>query len=239
MKAIAIMQPYFFPYIGYWQLIHAVDRFVILDDVNYIMRGWINRNRLLINGEPAYITVPLHQASQNKIICEIDLQSPPNWRDKLVKMVEMTYRKAPHFAEVFPVVESLIRYETDNLSNYLAHQLQTLSKFMSINTEFVVTSRCYGNNDLSGQERILDICKREEATVYINPQGGQALYDCETFHNTGVDMRFIFMLPLPYKQRAVGFIPYLSIIDVMMEIGPMEIKHHLDAYELSKGKCEL
>lgn len=232
MKSLAIMQPYFFPYIGYWQLIHAVDRFVILDDVNYIMRGWVNRNRLLINGKPAYVTVPLHQASQNKKIYEIDLLSPPKWCDKLVQMVEITYRKAPHFAEVFPVVEKLIRYKTDNLSNYLEHQLQVLSNFMSIKTEFVVTSRCYGNNDLSGQERILDICKREATTVYINLPGGQSLYDLETFHNVDVELRFIGMRSLPYKQRSAGFVPFLSIIDALMEVGPIQIMHYLDAFYL-------
>lgn len=238
MKTITVMQPYFFPYIGYWQLIHAVDQFVILDDVNYIVRGWVNRNRLLINGEPAYITVPLQHASQNKMICETYLLSSPIWRDKLVKTVETAYRKTPHFAEVFPVVEKLIRHEADNLADYLAYQLQTLSAFMNINTKFVVTSRCYGNAELSGQERILDICKREGASTYINPQGGQALYDSEAFRRLGMELRFIFMRPLAYQQRAATFIPYLSIIDGLMEIGAGEIKRHLDAYDLMKGKCE-
>jgi len=232
MKNLAIMQPYFFPYIGYWQLIHAVDRFVIYDDVNYIKGGWINRNRILINGEPAYITVPLHQSSSYKRICDIALQASPIWRDKMVKAVEMTYRQSPLFAEVFPVIEQLIRHEVDNLSDYLAYQLQTLATFMNITTEFVVTSRCYENNDLSGQERLLDICRREGATTYINPQGGQALYDVEAFRNVAIDLRFIIMRPLPYKQRSGGFIPYLSIIDALMEIGPIEIKHHLDASDL-------
>lgn len=229
------MQPYFFPYIGYWQLIHAVDRFVIYDDVNYIKGGWINRNRILINGEPAYITAPLHQPSPFKRICDTALQPLPIWRDKLVKMVEITYRKAPCFTEVFPVVKELIRHETDNLSEYLAYQLQTLSAFMGIKTEFVVTSRCYANNDLSGQARILDICKREGAPTYINPQGGQALYDGEAFGKAGIDLRFIVMRPLSYKQRTAGFVPYLSVIDALMEIGPIEVRHHLDAFDLVTG----
>jgi hypothetical protein len=228
---LAIMQPYFFPYIGYWQLIHAVDRFVIYDDVNYIKGGWINRNRILINGEPAYITVPLDQPSPYKHICETKLQPSTSWRDKLVKMVEMTYRKAPNFAEVFPVVEKIIRHETNNLSDYLANQLQTLCTFMGIVTEFVISSRCYENNHLSGQERILDICKREGVSTYINPQGGQTLYDSETFRKAGIDLLFIIMRPISYKQRSEGLVPNLSIIDALMEIGPMEIKHHLDAFE--------
>ena len=232
------MQPYFFPYIGYWQLIHAVERFVIYDDVNFIVRGWVNRNRILINGSPTYITVPLHQATQNKKICEIDLHSPPGWRDKLIRMVEITYRKAPHFSEVFPVVEKIIRHETSSLTDYLVHQLHSLSLFMGIKTEFVVSSRCYKNDYLSGQERILDICKRADADVYVNPQGGQQMYDWKSFKNAGVDLRFIIMRPIPYKQRAAGFIQNLSIIDSLMEVGPMEIKQHLDAYDLKKGENE-
>jgi hypothetical protein len=231
---LAIMQPYFFPYIGYWQLIHAVDRFVIYDDVNYIKGGWINRNRLLINGEPTYITASLHQSSPYKKICDTTLQLSSIWRNKILRMVEVTYRKAPYFATVFPVIEKLIRHETHDLSEYLAYALQTLSTFMGIHTEFVVTSRCYENNELSGQERILDICKREGASTYINPQGGRMLYNTEIFCNAGVELRFIIMNPLPYKQRAGEFVPYLSIIDALMEIGPIEIKHHLGAFDLIK-----
>lgn len=232
MKRLAIMQPYFFPYIGYWQLIHAVDRFVIYDDVNYIKGGWINRNRLLINGEPTYITAPLQQASPYKRICDIALRPSFAWRDKLVKMIELTYRKAPCFVEVFPVVEKLIRYDADNLAVYLAYQLQTLAAFMGIKTEFMVTSRCYENEHLSGLDRVLDICKREEAHTYINPQGGQTLYDKEIFHSAGINLRFIVMRPLPYKQRGNVFIPCLSIIDALMEVGWVDIKQHLNAFDL-------
>ena len=216
MKTIAIHQPYFFPYIGYWQLIHAVDRFVICDDVNYIKNGWINRNRLLINNEPAYLTVPLHQGSQNKKICELDLQSQPDPRDKLAHRIAAAYRKAPHFAEAYPVIESVIRHEANNLSDYLAHQLQTLSRFMGIATEIGVTSRIYGNNELRGQDRVIDMCKCEGATTYVNAQGGQALYDTDAFLEAGIDLRFLIPRPLNYRQWDAEFIPNLSIIDVLM-----------------------
>lgn len=229
---LAIMQPYFFPYIGYWQLIHAVDRFVVYDDVTYIKGGWINRNRILINAKPSYFTVPLYQSSSHKRICDTVLQPSPIWRNKMVKMVETTYRKASSFAEVFPVVERLIRHETDNLADLVLNQLQILSVFMGINTEFVVTSRSYDNHELSGQARVLDICIREGATIYINLKGGKMLYENSAFHTKGVDLRFLAMRPIPYKQRATGFFPYLSIIDALMEIGPIEIKQHLDAFDL-------
>jgi WbqC-like protein family len=231
---VAIMQPYLFPYIGYWQLIHAVNRFVIYDDVNYIKGGWINRNRILINGEPAYITVPLHQPSPFKRICDTTLKPSSSWRDKQIKMVEITYRKAPSFAVAFPVIERLIRHGTDSLPDYLAHQLRTLSAFMGLNTEFVASSRCYENSDLPGQARILDICRREGATVYVNPLGGQELYDPSAFRAFGIDLRFIVMRSFSYHQRSKGFVPYLSIIDALMEIGPTETRQHLDAFDLAE-----
>lgn len=230
---IAIMQPYFFPYIGYWQLIHAVDRFVILDDVSYINRGWINRNRILINGNPTYITLPLHRASQNKKICEMQISTHTNWQDKLLRTIETTYRKSPHFPEVFPVIEDIIRYETSQLTDYLANQLQQIASFISIDTELVLTSRKYSTDHLAGQERIIDICRQENATHYINPQGGQDLYDKQAFNRMHIDLSFLTMKPLPYKQRNGQFIPYLSIIDVLMEVGAAEFKTHLESYALS------
>ncbi|HUX29266.1 MAG TPA: WbqC family protein [Thiobacillus sp.] len=232
MAKLAIMQPYFFPYMGYWQLIQAVDRFVIYDDVNYIKGGWINRNRIPINGEPAYITAPLQQPSPFRRICDISLLPSVSWRDKLVKMVELTYRNAPCFPEVFPVIETLLRHDTDNLSGYLAHQLQTLASFMGIRTEFVMSSRGYHNDQLTGQERVLDICKREGAHIYINAQGGRTLYEYEAFHRAGIDLTFIIMQPLSYTQRTAKFVPNLSIIDALMSLGPVEIRPYLGAFDL-------
>jgi hypothetical protein len=229
---LAIMQPYFFSYIGYWQLIHAVDRFVIYDDVNYIKGGWINRNRILINGETAYITVPLQQPSPYKHICDIFLQPLPIWRNKMVKMVEATYRKAPFFAEVYPFIEKLIRHDADNLSDYLSYQLQAIASFIGINTAFVVTSRCYENNGLSGQGRILDICKREGATTYINPQGGQALYERTNFTQYGVELKFLIPSAIEYKQFGTTHVPWLSIIDVMMFNSRSQLNALLNQYVL-------
>ncbi len=229
---LAIMQPYFFPYIGYWQLLGSVDRFVIYDDVNYIKGGWVNRNRILINGKPSYITAPLYQASYKKRICDISLQSSPVWREMMVTSIENAYRKAPSFSEIFPVIENIIYYETCNLADFLAHLLRTLATFLGINTEFTITSRCYQNSHLTGQDRVLDICKREGATTYINPQGGQALYDTEDFCRMGIDLHFIAMRHVPYTQRTTGFIPCLSVIDSLMEIGPRGVLKHLYEYDL-------
>lgn len=235
MKKLAIMQPYFFPYIGYWQLIHAVDRFVIFDDVNYIKGGWINRNRILVNGEVVFLTAPLYRSSPFKRICDTTLLPSPIWREKLLKTITMAYCKAPHFAEVFSVIERLVRHQTNSLSDYLAHQLQTLATLMGIGTEFVVSSRSYGNATLAGQARILDICRHEGAQTYINAQGGRALYDAASFRDADIDLRFIAMHPLPYAQRSSAFVPGLSIIDTLMAVGLNGIRHHLDAFELTEA----
>lgn len=229
---LAIMQPYFFPYLGYWQLIQAVDRFVIYDDVNYIKNGWINRNRILVNNQPCYMTIPLFQASSFKKICDITMQPSMLWRIKLLKMIENTYRRAPYFDEVFPVVRTIIEYDTDSLVEYVTNQLITLSRFMGIQTEFIITSRQYKNEDLSGQERILDICKKENATTYINPIGGQELYNGATFAAHGIILQFIKMIAIQYKQRCGGFISGLSIVDILMENGVKETGCHLKSYSL-------
>ena len=230
---LAIMQPYFFPYIGYWQLLNLVDRFVIYDDVNYIKRGWINRNRILINGQPNYITVPLNHASQNKLICDMSMQASPKWRKKLIKSIGNSYGKAPFYSSVFPILDKIISYDTDNLAEFLSHQLVTLAAFLGINTKFIMTSRCYKNISLTGQDRIIDICKHEKASIYINPRGGQTLYNTDTFNHEDIDLQFITMRPFPYKQRVAGFSPCLSIIDPLMEIGAAELMHHINEFDLS------
>jgi hypothetical protein len=229
---LAIMQPYFFPYLGYFQLIHAADKFVIYDDVTYIKNGWINRNRILINNAPTYFTVPLYQSSSYKRICDTSLNLTLNWRDKLLKTIANTYRKSPFFADVFPVIEKIILFKTENVSDFLANQLLELSTFIGIKTEFVLTSLVYGNLSLSGQDRIIDICKREKMDIYLNAIGGQILYDSKTFSDAGIELQFIEMKPLPYPQKSTEFVPYLSIIDMLMNVGVEGVKEHLNAFEL-------
>ncbi len=231
MTTLAVMQPYFLPYIGYWQLMRAVDRFVVYDDVNYIKGGWINRNRILVQGAPAFITVPLVESSPNKRIHALEMQ-PAVWRDKLVRTVAQNYANAACFDEVFPVVEGLIRLDENNLAAYLTQQLQVLARFMGIATEIVVCSRRgYDNAQLAGQERVIDMCQQERADVYINAQGGQSLYGAQAFAVAGIRLRFLAMRPVSYRQKRPDFIPYLSILDALMAVGAAGIQEHLDAFE--------
>jgi len=196
-----------------------VDRFVIYDDVNYIKRGWINRNRILINKEPRYLIVPVSEASQNKKICDLTLDDSTNWRGKVLKSIESAYRKSQWFDEVFPVLQGIVLCEERGLADYLRCQLVRLAEFLDIDTVLIESSRSYANADLHGQARILDICRREKSDIYVNAMGGFALYDSMAFGEAGIALQFLRMNPKEYEQRAATFVPNLSILDVLMGMG--------------------
>lgn len=216
MKSIAIMQPYFLPYIGYFQLIAAVDKFVIFDDVNYINRGWINKNRLLLNGVAHTFTVPLRGASQNKLIHEIELDDSQNWRDKLLLTITQAYGKAPCYKPTMTLLENLIHYPSHQLDEFLLHSIREIAHYLSLDTEIVSTSRLYLNAHLNGQERILDISRQEQANNYINPIGGVDLYDRDYFFENKINLKFLRSRPIAYSQGKHDHVPWLSIMDVLM-----------------------
>jgi hypothetical protein len=214
---LGIMQPYFLPYIGYFQLIAMVDKFVLLDDVNYINRGWINRNRLLLNGSAHTFTIPLVGASQNKHICEIELVTEENWREKLLRTIRIAYAKAPYFEKTFYLIEEIINYPTKKLDDFLFHSICKIAKFISLDDKKIIrTSRIYNNKCLKGEERILDICLQEKADMYINPIGGVDLYDQNTFLEKGIQLHFLQSRPITYQQGKYEYVPWLSILDVLM-----------------------
>ena len=231
---LAIMQPYFLPYIGYMQLMNAVDTFVLYDDVAFINRGWINRNRLLINGQEHLFTVPLKDASQNKRINEVKLADDPKWRSKLLKTIEQGYRKAPHYGTVMPLTEKIINFATDSIADLVHNSLVELNQYLGLTTRLVVSSSVYGNDQLKAQERILDICRQENATRYINPIGGIELYDKPSFAQAGIELNFIQAKRVDYPQlnRAGDFIPWLSVLDALMFCDAPTVRAMLGEYEL-------
>lgn len=230
---IAIMQPYLFPYIGYFQLLHAVDKFVLLDDVNYINKGWINRNRMLVNGEASYFTVPLEKASQNRLIKDISIANDPKWKEKLLKKIEFSYKKAPFFDTVFPRVQTILNSHQATISGFVYESLVVLLDYLQISTPVVATSAVYNNSELKAQERIIDICVKENSTVYINPSGGTELYNREKFRRENLELQFLQPQLRPYKQFNAEFIPGLSIIDVLMFNGRQQVQDLLQDYQLT------
>ena len=226
------MQPYIFPYIGYFQLIKVVDKFVLYDDVNFITRGWINRNRILVNGKDSMFSIPLKDASQNKLINEIDVNWDNNWKSKFLKTIEQSYKKAPFYAEVLPIIEKTIEASGGLFSSIIEVNLRLICDYLEIKTEIISSSTIYQNTDKKAQERILDICLQEKANHYINPIGGLELYDKDIFAKENTTMNFIKSKSVEYKQFKNDFVPWLSIIDVLMFNSKEEINKFLDNYEL-------
>ncbi|HWB63229.1 MAG TPA: WbqC family protein [Chitinophagales bacterium] len=229
---IAVMQPYLFPYIGYFQLIDSVDKFVLFDDVNYINKGWINRNRILVNGNAFLFTVPLLGASQNKLINEIELEPGDKWRGKLLKTITGSYSKAPYYRDALPIIEEIIFNAEKNLSVFLYHSIIRLTSYLGIKTEIVPSSSIYPNQELKGEDRILDICVRETADTYVNPIGGTELYSKEKFSGKGINLFFVKTHEITYKQFDKPFVPWLSVIDLMMFCSKEELAGALANREL-------
>jgi hypothetical protein len=229
---LAIMQPYFFPYIGYFQLINAADKFVIYDDVNFIKQGWVNRNALYGKSAPVRITIPLINASSNRLINEIEIDYRKAWAKKLIRTVEQTYSKAPYFNQVFPMVKQVLENNQLLISDLAKQSIVLSSEYLGFKTEFITTSSIYNNKHLSGVDRVLDICAKENATDYINSIGGRALYDKDTFSNHNLDLSFLASCAKPYKQYSQVFQPSLSIIDIMMFNSKEEIAEMLSQFRL-------
>ena len=225
---IGIMQPYFVPYIGYFQLLNAVDKYVIYDDVNYIKGGWINRNRILINGQPSYINVPLKGASPNKLINEIEVDNNEVLIQKNLRMLEGAYKKAPYFENVYKLMEDIIKCGKDNLAEYLAYSIKKICEYLDINTELIISSQMDKDNKLRGKDKVIHICHKLGGTEYYNAIGGQEMYDYDTFRENNLELSFVKTNDIVYKQYNNEFIPYLSIIDVMMFNSKEEVKKMLN-----------
>lgn len=215
---LGIMQPYIFPYIGYFQLIKAVEKFVCYDDVAFIKQGWINRNRILINGQPFVFTIPLHQASSYTLIKDtmIDEKKYEIWKKKFYKTLEQNYRKANYFDETFAIVKQVLDEKHDCISMLASSSIEAVCKYLSINTYIQKTSVYYSNEHLKAESRIINICKQEYAKIYVNVAGGFNLYSRDNFLNNDIVLQFIKYGDIRYTQFKEPFCPWLSIIDVMM-----------------------
>jgi hypothetical protein len=231
-RRLAVMQPYFLPHLSYFQLIAAVDKLVIYDDVNFMTGGWINRNRILVNGAPYTFTVPLQAVSQNKAICDIRLAEDSNWRDKTLRTVALNYKKAPEYSSVMPMLERIFQYKSKKLDELIYNSLREITQYIGLRTIIQNTSRIYGNRHLRAQARILDICIIENAQTYVNTPGGRKLYNKENFNENGIELLFLETKAVVYEQRQAGFVDSLSVIDVLMFNDLPRIQKMMDEYEL-------
>lgn len=231
---VAIMQPYFLPYVGYFQLINAVDVFVVYDNIEYTKKGWINRNRILAGDTDEFITIPLQKASDYLTInqrfladtYEIDKQ-------KILRKLQSTYRKAPYFQETITLTESILNSSHRNLFSFLLFSIQLLTKHLAVQTKIVQSSELDIDHTLKSEQKVIAICKHLNASVYINPIGGVSLYHKDIFSQHQLSLKFLQANPIQYAQYQNEFIPWLSILDVLMFNGKEQTKEMLNQYTLT------
>ena len=228
---LGIMQPYFLPYIGYWQLLAAVDRFVVYDNIEYTKKGWINRNRFLRNGADAPFTLPLKKGSDFLNVRERSLADDFK-PATLLNPFRETYRKAPYCDAVFPLIETIVTAAPKNLFDYLLHSLMATAAYLEISTPIVVSSTVPIDHSLKAGEKVLAMCGALGANRYLNTIGGRSLYPTEAFAAAGVELKFIQARTLTYPQFGQPFVPGLSILDVMMFNSPDAVRRMLGEYDL-------
>lgn len=209
------MQPYFLPYIGYWQLMAVADRFVIYDNIQYTKKGWINRNRFLRDGHAEYFTVPLKKASDYLDVRDREV-APDFDRARMLRMLAASYRKAPQFAVIMPLLERIVGAPCTNLFAYVHHSLTEVAAFLEIPTPMVISSTIAIDHSLTAEDKVLAICRAMGADRYLNPFRGGVLYSASRFAAEGVRLELLQPVSSEYPQFGAPFVPDLSILDVLM-----------------------
>ncbi len=233
MKA-AIMQPYFLPYYGYFSLIHSVDLFIFYDDVAYIKKGWINRNKILLNNTEFTFTIPVQNASQNKLIKEIYLHEKEQWEDKFLKTIERAYKKAKNYKEIYPIIEKIVKYKTEKISDLAQFSIITISEYLGLEAKFKKSSDIGGiNSEQERADRLIEICQSQSCTNYHNSIGGKILYSEDYFLKNGIDLKFVEPYGITYNQFGSDFIPNLSILDILMFNSRDEVLELITSYRLT------
>lgn len=227
---LAVMQPYLFPYIGYFQLIYASDLFIIYDDVSYIKRGYINRNNILSKSGVERFTIPVPGASQNKLIKDLSFSDDV---EKTLRTISHNYSNRPYFTQVYPLIESILRYEDRSIAALCLKSFQDIFLYLDIDKQFLKASTLDYDRSLLAKERLIHLSHKFGADCYINTPGGRNLYNKLDFAEEAVDLRFIDSLPIQYDQGVEDFVPNLSVIDVLMNCSPERIISLLKEYELN------
>ncbi len=227
------MQPYFLPYLGYYQLINAVDIFVIYDNIEFTRKGWINRNRFLLNGKDKTFTLPLKSSSD--YLCVNQKFLADNFTEEKVKIlnrIKNTYRRSPYFDLIYPVLENIFSYENKNLFDFIYNSLERILDLLRISTRIVISSTLEIDHSVKAANKVLAICRALNAATYINPIGGITLYEKDHFMKNGITLRFHKMNEIKYPQQTDNFISHLSIIDVLMNNSPDQVIEMLHQYTL-------
>lgn len=237
MKTIVIMQPYIFPYIGYFQLFEVCDIFVSHDDVQFMKGGWINRNRILFNANSKYITFPVNKAPHDTTIDHYFFHdSIGKEKRKMLAALRQVYSKAPFFHSVYPCLEDIIKVNENNVARFAENSLKWILDYLDIRVEIRRSSHLSFDKSLKGQDRVIEIVNELGGDRYVNPIGGQDLYSPAEFAENNIDLRFLDCKAEPYKQFANEFVPSLSIIDVLMFNSIEQVRLMLKQFNLVVNK---
>ena len=249
---IAGNQSYYFPFLGYFQLINAVDRFTLYDNLDFSENRWVHHNRIkLRNGNIFTLSVPLINRTSSTLISDLtifDAEGNRNWRRKTCKTIYDNYLRAPMFRRVFPLLEALINYPVQSVSALNTNSLVEICRYLNIDTTIQSGPDIYADIELRLSDskymeseypdiakkdaRIIEICRHEGADTLYNSMGGVGLYKKEIFLNYGIRVRFLKRKEITYRQPGDGFIPDLSIIDVLMYNDVPTISGMLEDYDL-------
>jgi hypothetical protein len=222
----AIMQPYFLPYAGYFQLAAASETFVLCDNFQYTRKGWINRNRFLQNGDSELFSLPLQGEHRNAEIRHRQI-SPDFNPTSFLRRFEAAYRKSPNFSLTHPLLHKILFYQNLNLFAFLEHSVRSVCTHLGLNPVFKKTSDLPISCELQFEERLIAMCRALPCSRYINSIGGTALYSKESFRDHGIELQFLSSHPLTYRQFENPFVPSLSILDVLM-FNPIEsVRHYM------------
>lgn len=226
---VGIMQPYFMPYIGYFQLMAAVDVYVIFDDVNYIKRGWSARNNIIVNGQKHLFNISVKGGSQNNLYNQVVVTDDFK---KFRKTLEMNYRKAPFFKETIKILDKVFCYDNRRFNYFMKNSYEQILQYIGIEKRFLLSSELANDKQLKGMDKILNICETLEADEYYNAIGGIGLYSKSEFNKKGISLKYVKSDLQPYHQFSKEFIPALSIIDVLMMNSIPAVNKMLSCYQL-------
>jgi hypothetical protein len=232
---LAIMQPYFFPYLGYFGLIKHSDRFIIFEIVQFMRHGWIERNRILKVGEGwQYIRAPLAKHSQKTAIKEVRINNNELWQNKILQQLVHYKHRSPYYKEVIGFLENALSFKTDSITELNAHLLAETCKYIGISfcREIFSEMNIAIEKASAADEWAINICKALAADTYINPPGGMDIFDRGKYVRANINLQFLKVNLKPYKQWGGTFEKALSIIDVMMFNKPEEIQAMLDDYQI-------
>jgi WbqC-like protein family len=233
--SVAVMQPYFFPYLGYFQLVAHVDVFVVYDDTQYVKQSWINRNRILEHGAATYLTLPVASRSHRDLICEKPLHEPCRHQRKLLTRIRHAYHAAPHLESVVAFLEPLFPGHDETIASFNVRALRALQEFLGVRTRLLLASERAYPRFRTAQERIIRICLEEGAARYVNPIRARSLglYDQAAFTTAGLELSYLSTeADTRYDQNGGPFISDLSVIDILMFNSPAQTRELLDRFVL-------